>query len=309
MLADWVPSDVVVAVLGAPEADEVHTELLRQWGSSEVWRLSYGLRSVVVKRGSDAQAGELGAYERFVLPLGLPAPEVLYGAGDVLVLADVGRVTLEQEPTAEGFVAAAELVARLREKTLDEPTDFPPERVEELAARIERAGQGGSAAPSRTGEGSCSGRASGSAERGGAARLGGVEVRRLVRAVERVHRDAGVGVVHGDFVPKNLVSDGTRWSVVDWPVAYAAPHLGDLYTLVREAVALGYDRGPIVARYVEVSGADPFLVDRQLLVGGACFCLLALTFVVEEGIRTIPGSEAWIAPLHSELTDLIEQLS
>ncbi|GAA1588213.1 hypothetical protein GCM10009804_50390 [Kribbella hippodromi] len=306
MLADWVPGDVVVAALGAPGVDEVHTELLRRWGSSEVWRLSYGLRSVVVKRGSDTQAGELGAYERFVVPLGLPAPEVLYGSDDVLVLADVGRVTLEQEPTAEGFVAAAELVARIREKTLDQPSDFPPERVGDLATRIEQAGQNGSGV---AGSAELVGRSGSAGLAGAEVGLGGVEVGRLAGALERLHRDAAVGVVHGDFVPKNLVSDGTRWSVVDWPVAYAAPHLSDLYTLVREAVALGYERGPIIARYVEVSGADPFLVDRQLLVGGACFCLLALTFVVDEGIRTIPGSEDWIAPLHAELTDLIAQLS
>ncbi|HZX09076.1 phosphotransferase family protein [Kribbella sp.] len=275
MLPGWVPRAVVLEALAAPGEDAVHSELLRQWGSSEVRRLSYGLRSVIVKRGSDAQAGEGAAYERYVVPLGLPAPELLYGADEVIVLADVGRVTLEQEPTADGFVAAAELAARIHGGTVDGASGFPPSRVKELAGRIDL----------------------------------DLELEPLVEALDRLHREAPLGVVHGDFVPKNLVTDGTRWTVVDWPLAHLAPHLSDLYTLIRDAVAVGYDRGPIVARYVEVSGADPFLVDRQLLVGGACFCLLALTFVIEEGVRTIPGSEDWIAPLRAELADLVGQLS
>ncbi|HEY3507834.1 MULTISPECIES: phosphotransferase family protein [Kribbella] len=276
MLPGWVPRDVVLEALAAPAEDAVHSELLRQWGSSEVRRLSHGLRSVIVKHGTDTQAGEETAYQRYVVPLGLPAPELLYGADGVIVLADVGRVTLEQEPTADGFVAAAELAARIHGAAVPGSSDFPPARVKELAGRIARID---------------------------------FDLDPLVEAVDRLHRDAPLGVVHGDFVPKNLVTDGTRWTVVDWPLAHLAPHLSDLYTLIRDAVALGYDRGPIVARYVEVSGADPFLVDRQLLVGGACFCLLALAFVVEEGVRTIPGSGDWIDPLLAELADLVGQLS
>ena len=263
-------------VTQAPTVEAVHTELLRQWGSSEVWRLSYGLRSVIVKRGTDTQAGEDAVYERFVVPLEMPAPRLLYGAAGVLMLEDVGRVTLEQEPTADGFVAAAALVAEIHGKPVDGASDFPPGHVKELAARIGRID---------------------------------FDLEPLVDALERLHRDAPLGIVHGDFVPKNLVTDGTHWTAVDWPLAYLAPHLSDLYTLVRDAVALGYERGPIVARYVEAARADPFLVDRQLLVGGACFSLLALTFVVEEGLRTIPGSEEWIDPLIAELADVVEQLS
>jgi hypothetical protein len=276
MLPAWVPGRVVLEALGAPGAEAVHGELLRQWGSSEVRRLSYGLRSVIVKHGTDTQSGEDAAYERFVVPLGLPAPRKLYGADGVIVLEDVGRVTLEQEPTAEGFLAAAELLAEIRSRAVPGPSGFPPERVKELAGRIGRIS---------------------------------FDVAPLTEALAGLHRAAPLSVVHGDFVPKNLVTDGTRWTAVDWPLAYVAPHLSDLYTLVRDAVAFGYERGPIVARYVEVARADPFLVDRQLLVGGACFCLLALTFVIEEGLRTIPESDSWIDPLLAELADLVEQLS
>jgi hypothetical protein len=276
MLPPWIPGDVVLEATGAPDLDAVHGELLRQWGSSEVWRLSYGLRSVIAKRGTDTQSGEDVVYERYVVPLELPAPRLLYGADGVLVLEDVGRVTLEQEPTADGFLAAADLVAEIRSREVPGPSGFPPERVKELAGRIGRIA---------------------------------FDLAPLSEALAALHREAPQRVVHGDFVPKNLVSDGTRWTAVDWPLGYVAPYLSDLYTLVRDAVALGHDRGPIVARYVESAGADPFLVDRQVLVGGACFCLLALAFVVEEGTRTIPGSDEWIEPLLAELADVVGQLS
>ncbi|TCC46694.1 aminoglycoside phosphotransferase [Kribbella capetownensis] len=278
MLPAWLShvDGPVLRATEAPSIEALHGELLRQWGSSEVWRLSYGLRSVIVKRGTDSQSGEGTAYERFVIPLGLPAPELIHAEDGMLVLADVGRVTLEQEPSAEGFLAAAELLAEIRSRAVSGPSGFPPQRVKELADRIERIS---------------------------------FDVGPLTEALAALHRDAPFGVVHGDFVPKNLVTDGTRWTAVDWPLAYVAPYLSDLYTLVRDATALGHDRGPIVAHYVEIAGADPFLVDRQLLAGGACFCLLALDFVVTEGQRTIPDSGSWIAPLLAELEDLLDQLS
>lgn len=282
MLPAWldVVSDPVLEVTKAPAVAELHGELLRQWGSSEVWRLSFGLNSVIVKRGTDGQADEAAAYERFVVPLKLPAPALIHryrsdGAG-VLVLEDVGRVTLEQEPTADGFAASAVLLATIRKRPVGGPSEFPPERVKELADRIGRIG---------------------------------FDLGPLTEALAGLHRVVPVGVVHGDFVPKNLVTDGTRWTAIDWPGAYTAPHLSDLYTLIRDAVALGHDRSPIVAHYLDAAGGDPALVERQILVGGGCFYLVALSFIVEEGLRTIPESAGWIEGLLSELEDVVGALA
>lgn len=276
MLPAWLPADPVLQATEAPSVSALHGELLRQWGSSEVWRLSYGLRSVIVKRGTDGQFGEGTAYERFVIPLGLPGPSLLYAADGVLVLADVGRVTLEQEPSAEGFLAGAELVAEIRSRSGRQRSEFPPERVKDMADRIEQIT---------------------------------FDLRPLTEALAGLHRVAPTAVVHGDFVPKNLVADGVRWTAIDWPGAYPAPHLSDLYTLIRDAVALGHDRAAIVARYIDATGTDPELVERQLLAGGGCFYLVALKFIVEEGLRTIPDSVNWIDGLVSELQDVVEALS
>jgi hypothetical protein len=282
MLPDWLETvaDPVLQATKAPSVEELHGELLRQWGSSQVWRLSYGLRSVIAKRGSDGQADEAASYARFVVPLELPAPSLIHhhreGDFGIMVLADVGRVTLEQEPTAEGFLAAAELSAAIRSKPVGQPSEFPPERVKELAGRIGRID---------------------------------FDLGPFAEALAALHREAPTAVVHGDFVPKNLVTDGSRWTAIDWPGAYLAPHLSDLYTLIRDAVALGHDREAIVARYIDASGTDPALVERQLLAGGGCFYLIALTFIVEEGLRTIPESKNWIDGLLTELADVVEKLA
>ncbi len=284
MRPEWLESvaDAVLEATQAPAVDELKGELLREWGSSEVWRLSYGLRSVVVKRGSDAQAGEATTYERFVVPLGLPAPRLIdhrsVDSAAVLVLADVGRANLEQEPTAEGFLAAADLLASIRSKPVEGPSEFTSARLLDLVDRIGPIDDALREKLTRT----------------------------TVPALDELHGEVPLGVVHGDFVPKNLVTDGTRWTAVDWPLAYLAPHLSDLYTLVRDAVAYGHQPEPIVARYIDAAGTDPDLVRRQLSVGGACFILIALGWIVEEGHRTVPSSREWVGPLLAELAEGVQ---
>lgn len=244
---------------------------------------------MIVKRGSDAQAAEADAYEQLVRPLDLPAPELLHlerlEDAVVLVMTDVGGVTLEQNPTLEGFLAAAELLVELRSKPVEGVSDFGPVRLLDLLDRIRLGLAGG--AHSLSGARSTAG---------------------LDRAVElagpalaELHRAVPLSVVHGDFVPKNLVTDGSRWTAVDWPAAYRAPHLGDLHTLLRDARTGGLATDPVVARYVDAAGTDPDLVRRQLVLGGVCFSLLALRWIVEEGLRTVPPSKDWIDGLLTEL--------
>jgi hypothetical protein len=288
VLPVWIEAvePAVLKATGAPVLGDVSGDRLRYWGSSEVWRLSYGLRSVIVKRGSDAQSTEGTAYERYVRPLRLPAPELIelvrQDDAVLLVMEDVGRVTLEQEPSLDGFLAAIELLAEIRSVKVDGSSEFDANRLVELATEI-------SVRQSRPSV----------AERAET---------RLRPAVDELHRLVRPAVVHGDYVGKNLVTDGKRWTPVDWPLTYLAPQLPDLYTLTREAVALGHDRDLLVGRYCEVAEADRGLVERQVLIGGCGFTLRALAWVIEEGVHTVPSSKDWIDPLLEELDGLLEQL-
>ncbi|MEV6281765.1 phosphotransferase [Kribbella sp. NPDC051770] len=290
VLPEWIEAvePAVLKATGAPAPGDLGGEQLRRWGSSEVWRLSYGLRSVIVKRGSDTQSTEGTAYERYVRPLRLPAPELIelvhLDGAVLLVMEDVGRVTLEQEPSLEGFLAAVDLLAEIRSVPVDGASEFDADRLSDLAARVAE----GRPEP-----------ASGLVER--------VE-NRLRPAVADLHRMVRPRVVHGDYVGKNLVTDGRRWTPVDWPLTYLAPQLPDLYTLTREAVALGHDRDHLVTRYCEAAGTDRTLVERQTLIGGCGFTLRALAWVIEEGVHTVPSSKDWITPLLDELDGLLDQL-
>ncbi|MGC4939017.1 phosphotransferase family protein [Kribbella sp. DT2] len=294
----WIEAvePAVLKATGAPALDEVSGDRLRYWGSSEVWRLSYGLRSVIVKRGSDAQSTEGMAYEQYVRPLRLPAPELIelvrLDGAVLLVMEDVGWVTLEQEPSLDGFLAAIALLAEIRSVEVDGPSEFGAGRLAELAAEVSSGRQGWV-------EDSALGSSADLVER--------VETR-LRPAVDELHRLVRPAVVHGDYVGKNLVTDGKRWTPVDWPLTYLAPQLPDLYTLTREAVALGHDRDGLVARYCEAAEADRDLVERQVLIGGCGFTLRALAWVIEEGVHTVPSSKTWIDPLLEELDGLLEQL-
>ncbi len=288
MLPLWIEAvePAVLKATGASALDEVNGDRLRYWGSSEVWRLSYGLRSVIVKRGSDAQSTEGTAYERYVRPLRLPAPELIelvrLDGAVLLVMEDVGRVTLEQEPSLDGFLAAVELLAEIRSVEVSGESEFGADRLVELAAEISvRQSHSPLAERAET---------------------------RLRPAVDELHQHVRPAVVHGDYVGKNLVTDGKRWTPVDWPLTYLAPQLPDLYTLTREAVALGHDRDLLVRRYCEAAETARDLVERQTLVGGCGFTLRALAWVIEEGVHTVPSSKTWIDPLLEELDGLLEQL-
>ncbi|WP_344180145.1 phosphotransferase family protein [Kribbella lupini] len=298
MLPVWIEAvePAVLKATRAPVLGDVSGDRLRYWGSSEVWRLSYGLRSVIVKRGSDAQSTEGTAYERYVRPLRLPAPELIelvrLDDAVLLVMEDVGRVTLEQEPSLDGFLAAVELLAEIRSVKVSGDSEFDADRLVALAAEIS-AGRP---------------EVAGWAPRASSADLVERAEMRLRPAVDELHRLVRPAVVHGDYVGKNLVTDGKRWTPVDWPLTYLAPQLPDLYTLTREAVALGHDRDLLVGRYCEVAEADRGLVERQVLIGGCGFTLRALAWVIEEGVHTVPSSKDWIDPLLEELAGLLDQL-
>lgn len=282
---DPVEPDVLAAT-GATTADELTGETLRHWGSSEVWRMtSASGRSVIVKRGTDSQTAEANAYEHLVIPLGLPAPTLfrLHRDADaiILVLADVGAATLEQQPSEAGYLAAAELLATIG--ACGAPgTNARPQRLDSLIEQI---------------------RDTAADDELLAKTLAFDEP-----ALRELEQTSKPRVVHGDFVPKNLVSNGATWTAIDWPAAYVAPHLADLYTLTREARKDGVDPVKLVAHYNVVSGNDPVQTQKQLAVGGIWFTLQALAWIASEGRRTVPDSLTWIDGLLADLRELTTTL-
>ncbi|MFJ4922949.1 phosphotransferase [Streptomyces sp. NPDC088725] len=284
-------------------------ERLRLWGLSEVWRLELagmGPRSVVVKRGTGEMAEEAARYRDLVAPLRVPAPRLIAARGGggtepvVLVLEDAGQHTLEQRPTAGGYREAVRTLARMRAVAARELASLPA-----LGAGSRRT----------TADFADTARVTGAALARLRPDLAGAldgPARVLAGRLELLAADPGAHpatLVHSDFHAKNLVlGTGGRVVPVDWPLAYVHAHLGDLYCLLREARNHGRAQQVEVASlpgvFAEEAGADPASVREQLVIGGLCWTLLALRWVVEDGVRVVPESARWIDELVSDARSL-----
>jgi Ser/Thr protein kinase RdoA (MazF antagonist) len=300
-----------------PEAVILHGELLRRWGLSEVWRLRLGGPrpcSVVVKRGTGEMAEETRRYRELVVPLGLPSARVVTARGGadgepaVLVLEDVGPDTLEQRPTAGGYREAVRTLARMRAVAADRLARDPAtgtglrRTTADFAETARRAAAGLAAVrPDLAGELD----APTDALLGRLDRLSG----RSGTCPSGTREEAPATIVHGDFHAKNLVrgADG-RIVPVDWPGAYAHAHLGDLYCLLREArkhgIAERVEASSLPGVFAREARLDPAAVRELMVAGGLCWTLIALRWVVEEGLRAVPGSAAWIDELVSDARSL-----
>ena len=297
---DWVRAAV--------GADRVRAELLRRWSLSEVWRVVVDppvgeAYSVIVKRGRGEMAAEAGIYRDLVVPLALPSPrfdavrsassDAIDRSGEAvaLVLEDVGSHTLEQRPSAEGYREAVRTLARMRAAAArglaEDPSAGAAHRrgPADFVTTADRALVGLRAL--RPG---LAGTLDGAASTVGA----------LLGPMEARFADT---VVHGDFQAKNLVH-GERGTLVpvDWAQSYVHPHLGDLYTLGREArrqSAPGVSDG-LAELYARESGTDPRVVHWLMNVGGLCWTLTALRWLVEEGAHAVPGAAGWIDEVAAE---------
>jgi hypothetical protein len=96
--------------------------------------------------------------------------------------------------------------------------------------------------------------------------------------------------------------------MVDWPSAHVHAHLGDLYCLLREADKRGLARDAGTAALPEAfareAGADVRNVVDDLVTGGLCWIMLALRWLVDEGIRAVPESREWIDELVADCSAL-----
>jgi Phosphotransferase enzyme family len=288
-----------------PGAVLVSGELLREWGLSEVWRLRLGgqePRSVIVKRGTGEMAQEARRYRELVVPLGIPAPGLLAAQGGddgqpvVLVLEDVGGRSLEQWPTARGYEEAVRTLARMRVRAAQRLAHDPA-----IGTGLRRTVGDFADTADLVGDALARLRPDLAGSLDGPAKV-------LMSRLDRLAAQPAT-IVHGDFQAKNLIH-GPAGSIiaVDWPGAYVHPHLGDLYLLLREARhherVLTVDADALIMVFAQETRTDPAAVRDQLTTGGLCWTMLALRWVVEEGIRTVPVSADWIDELVAETRSL-----
>ncbi|WP_193726619.1 phosphotransferase [Paenibacillus guangzhouensis] len=273
--------------------------LLRKWSLSEVYRvrLSSG-ESRIVKWGGREMAGEAEIYRQLVHPLQIKAPQIYAVVecleGGVMVMEDAGGCNLEQQPEPQHFLESARELARLRqsaaahlEAVLSRETKeryfVPPDAFIRQLDDLLRS----------------------DAIRGNQV-LYNVRAR-LPHDLRTLYQTVPLSIVHHDFHAKNLVIQDTGIMPIDWSIAYLSPHLGDLYCLIKEARnGTALTEEDIIAAFQDVADIPIQQLEWQVRMGGICWLIRTLHWLVHGGIETIPGSEAWVPDLLQDLEYLYD---
>lgn len=275
--------------------------LLRKWALSEVYRVKLTTGETrIVKWGGREMAGEAGIYQSLVHPLQIKAPRIFQfvqqqGSG-VMVMEDAGEKNVEQQPHPAHFLEASRELARLRARATANLENMVPKQVIDtysvsmdhfLALLNDLL------------------KANRLAEHDVLQKLKKVFPRHL----ERLYHMVPASIVHHDYHAKNLVIQSDGIMPIDWSIAYVSPHLGDLYCLIAEARAWSNLSGEdIMSAYLEAANIHIDYLNWQLRIGGLCWLIKTLRWLVYGGTDTIPGSEAWIPGLLNDAEHLCREI-
>lgn len=276
--------------------------LLRKWSLSEVYRVALANGETrILKWGGEEMSGEAAFYNRLVNPLNIKAPSIYgYYEGEnsaVIVMEDAGERNLEQQPLSHYFLEAARELANIR-TTASANLKWIPDDIIHLYTvsaaqflaflddllRLELF-SGNSALM----------------------RLQSM----LPHEMNKLYETVPLTLVHHDYHAKNLLIQGNGIMPVDWANAYLSPHLGDLYCLIKEArIGSNVAKEDVISAFLDGEGADMSLeqLDWQVRLGGICWFIKTIRWLVYRGTETIPGSDAWIPDMLKELESLVEGL-
>lgn len=294
-LADYRP---LIPVLN----DVTEWSLLRKWALSEVYRVRLRTgESRVIKWGGNEMAGEACIYGELVHPLQIKAPRIfdfveLKDSG-VMVMEDAGHTNLEVTPQPVYFLEASRELASTRARATVNLERMLPKSIintysvsmNQFLELLDDLLQ--------------------------SEKLADSEVLLNLKTVlpyhlDRLYQTVPVTLVHHDYHAKNLVIGQQGIMPIDWALAYLSPHLGDLYCLVTEAEAYSsLTREDILAAYLEVTDTPVDQLNWQVSVGGLCWLIKTLRWLVYGGTEIIPGSEAWIPDLMSDVEQLYQEIS
>lgn len=276
--------------------------LLRKWSLSEVYRVALANGETrILKWGGEEMSGEAAFYNRLVNPLNIKAPSIYgYYEGEnsaVIVMEDAGERNLEQQPLSHYFLEAARELASIR-TTASANLKWIPDDIIHLytvsAAQFlaflddllrSELFSGNSALM----------------------RLQSM----LPHEMNKLYETVPLTLVHHDYHAKNLLIQGNGIMPVDWANAYLSPHLGDLYCLIKEArIGSNVAKEDVISAFLDGEGADMSIeqLNWQVRLGGICWFIKTIRWLVYRGTETIPGSDAWIPDMLKELESMVEGL-
>ncbi|MGU3473659.1 phosphotransferase [Paenibacillus sp. D51F] len=278
--------------------------LLRQWALSEVYRTTLPSGETrIIKWGGKEMAAEHAVYRDLVVPLRLKSPRI-FGSFETedsvtIVMEDVGKGNLELDPASAAFLEAARELARIRRVATANLDMAIPTKIRvshslyaaDFLHHLERL----AASPQLAGSATI------------------VKMQGLLPAqLERLYRTVPMTIAHHDYRAKNLIvrEDGSILPV-DWALACLSPDLSDLYGLAQDAREhAGVDREQILSAYREIEDdMTAGELDWQVAIGGLCWLVKTLSWMVDGGTEAIPGSDAWIPGMLEEAAKLLNELS
>lgn len=275
--------------------------LLRKWALSEVYRVKLKTgESRIIKWGGSEMGGEAAIYQNLVHPLQIKAPQIfefiqLKDSG-VMIMEDAGKSNLEQQPQPDYFIEASRELARLRVKATANLERMVPRKIidaysvsmDNFLQLLDDLLKSTKLAEYRV--------------------LLNVK-RVLPRHLENLYQMVPISLVHHDYHAKNLLIQDDGIMPIDWSIAYLSPHLGDLYCLITEALDMSnVSREDIISSYLEVTEFPIDHLSWQVRVGGLCWLIKTLRWLVYGGTDIIPESEAWIPDLLNDVENLYQEL-
>jgi hypothetical protein len=286
-----------------PTLEEVtNWQLLRKWSLSEVYRATMKSGATrIVKWGGDEMAREKDIYRNLLAPLQIRSPQLYEyhaaGNGAPMIMEDAGPYNLEEQPEAHHFLEAAWELARLRQtasirlkqghlpkKLIDtyliSDQDFLSLLDDLIRVKDDPIFQ-------RT-------------------KIS------LPKHLERLYKDVPLTLVHHDFHAKNLIVLDNGILPIDWSITYLSPHLGDLFCLMHEAhYWSGLEQDEVILAFQREVGPNQLNIEDlkwQVNIGGLCWLIKSLRWLVYGGTETIPVSVDWIPDLMTDMSKILESL-
>lgn len=275
--------------------------LLRKWALSEVYRVKLETgESRIIKWGGSGTAIEGEVYQRLVHPLQIKAPQIfdivqLKDSG-VIIMQDVGEKNLEQQPQPGYFLEASRELARLRAKATANLIKMAPKKLitaysvsmNDFLWLLEDLLKSKKLTENRV----------------------LLQIKKVLpHHLEIIYRMFPTSIVHHDYHAKNLLIQGNGIVPIDWSAAYLSPHLGDLYCLINEALALSnLTREDMISAFLEETDYHIDHLNWQVRIGGLCWLIKTLRWLVYGGTDIIPGSETWIPDLLNDVEHLYQEI-
>jgi Phosphotransferase enzyme family len=284
-------------------AEVTEWALLRKWALSEVYRITLRTGETrILKWGGKEMAQEAANYRRLVKPLHISAPRIFeYYESErsaVMIMEDAGQYNLEQRPSSALFLEAARALARIRDTAaMHIKQNIPSSLIHqctETAADFLALAKDLLHSPRLAGHPA----------------LGKLQDI-LPQQLERLYRTQPLTLVHHDYHAKNLLIQGTQIMPIDWSISYLSPHLGDLHCLIDEAREYSHvPREEMLSAFHSAMELNCSMdqLEWQVNVGGVCWLVKTLKWLVYGGTDTIPGSDAWIPDLMDELELLVNRI-